>query len=95
MANLLCMRLFLLFFLTPSPRGLDHADHRLPAFVYMYVLNRDLLLALTAMAIERFEQHGVGAVRHRSPPLAHRFKPAPNLGGARRLRNAYSICSRK
>jgi hypothetical protein len=38
----------------PSPRALDHADHRLPAGVHINVLDRDFLLApLAAVAIER------------------------------------------
>jgi hypothetical protein len=47
--------------LTPAPQGLDHADHRLPAGMNVDVLNCDLLLALAAVAIERVEQHRVGA----------------------------------
>jgi hypothetical protein len=45
----------------PAPQGLDHADHRLPAGMNVDVLNCDLLLALAAVAIERVEQHRVGA----------------------------------
>jgi hypothetical protein len=53
--------LFLQFVAIPSPRGLDHSDDSLTARVNMNVLNRDLLLAFAAMAIESIEQHGVGA----------------------------------
>jgi hypothetical protein len=39
----------------PTPQGLDRADHRLPAHVDMNVLDSDLLVALAAMAVKRFE----------------------------------------
>ena len=61
MGNLLCMGLILRFRAIPTPRGLDHADDSLPASMDMDVLDRDLLLALAAVAVERFEQRGVGA----------------------------------
>ena len=40
---------------------LDVADDRLPALVDVDVLDGDLLLALAAMAVQGFEQRGVGA----------------------------------
>ena len=46
---------------SPPPGGLDHADDRLPARMDVDVLDRDLLLALAAVAVERFEQRGIGA----------------------------------
>jgi len=45
----------------PSPRGLDHANYCLAPGVHVDMLHGNLLLALAAMAIERIEQHGVGA----------------------------------
>jgi hypothetical protein len=58
--NLLCMGLFLRFFATPPPpRGGNHPDHGLPAGVDM--LDRDLLLALAAMAVESLRRRGIGA----------------------------------
>jgi hypothetical protein len=64
MGNLLCMGLFLRFRAIPTPqsftsRGADGADHRLTARVDVNVFDSDLLLALAAMAIERFEEGGV------------------------------------
>ena len=53
------MGLILRYFASPSPRGLDHSHQRMPAGVHMDVLNCDLLLALSAMSIERIEQTGV------------------------------------
>ncbi|MGC1180490.1 MAG: hypothetical protein ACLQF1_11160 [Methyloceanibacter sp.] len=38
----------------PSPRGFDRAYHRLTTGVHVNVLDRNLLLALAAMAIESF-----------------------------------------
>jgi hypothetical protein len=43
------------------PRGLDDADDGLAAGMHMDMFHCDLLLALAAMPIERFEQRGVGA----------------------------------
>ena len=43
----------------PHPPGLDVADDGLAAFVDVDVLDRDLLLALAAVAIEGFEQRCV------------------------------------
>jgi hypothetical protein len=54
------MGLILRFRSIPTPRGLDHTDHRLPTGVHMDVLDRDLLLAFASVAIETFEQRGVG-----------------------------------
>jgi hypothetical protein len=62
MGNLLCMGLILRFPAIPTPRGLDRADHRLPARVDVNVLDSDLLLALAAMAIERFEEDSMAAL---------------------------------
>jgi hypothetical protein len=53
------MGLTLRFRLNPSPRGLNHTDHGLPAGMNVDVLDRDLLLALAAVTIECIEQHGV------------------------------------
>jgi len=47
--------------LNPSPWGLNYAYHGLPAGMDVDVLDRDLLHALPAVAIERVEQHGKGA----------------------------------
>ena len=41
--------------LNPSPRGLNHTDHCLPAGMNVNVLDRDLLGTLPAVAIERVE----------------------------------------
>ena len=41
------------------PRGFDHADDSLATRMHVDVLHRDFLLALAAMAIERFEEGGV------------------------------------
>ena len=46
---------------SPPPGRSDHPDHRLPARMDVDVLDRDLLLALAAMAVERFEQRRLGA----------------------------------
>ena len=40
---------------------LDIPDNRLPALVDVNVLDRDFLLALAAVAIERVEKDGIGA----------------------------------
>jgi CheY-like chemotaxis protein len=53
------MALILRFRLNPSPRGLNHTDHDLPAGMNMGMLDRYLLLALAALTIERVEQHGL------------------------------------
>jgi hypothetical protein len=37
----------------PLPRGLNHAHHRLAASMHMDMLDRDLLLTLASMAVER------------------------------------------
>jgi hypothetical protein len=55
------MRLILEFHLFPSPRGPDRADNGLAACVHGDVLYRDLLLDFAAMAVERVEQHRIGA----------------------------------
>lgn len=57
LGKLLSIWLILRFRLNPSPRCLDYADHGLPAGMNVHVLDRDPLLALAAMAIERIEQH--------------------------------------
>ena len=61
MGNLLCMGLILWFRYEPSPRALDVADDGLAAFMNVDVFNRDFLLALAAVAVQRFEKCGVGA----------------------------------
>jgi hypothetical protein len=53
-----CMGLFLRFARHPSPRGGYGADDGLAAGVDGDVLDRDLLLALAPVAIERFKQDG-------------------------------------
>ena len=53
------MGLFPSFRLSPSPPGFDHAHNCLTAGMHMDALHRDFLLALAAMAIERFEEDGV------------------------------------
>ena len=53
------MGLILQFRLNPSPRGLNYTNDGLPTGMHVHVLDRDLLLALAAMAIERFEEGGV------------------------------------
>jgi hypothetical protein len=45
--------------MSPLPRGFDHADDSLATRMHVDVLHRDFLLALAAMAIERFEEGGV------------------------------------
>jgi hypothetical protein len=45
--------------MSPLPRGFDHADDSLATRMHVDVLHRDFLLALAAMAIERFEEDGV------------------------------------
>jgi hypothetical protein len=42
--------------MAPSPRG-DGADDRLPARMDVDVLDRDFLLPLSAIALERFDLH--------------------------------------
>ena len=64
MGNLLCMGLFLEFAGVPTPRLTgcgDHADHRLAARMDVDVFDRDLLLTLAAVAIERIKQDRIGA----------------------------------
>ena len=61
MGNLFCMGLILKFGAIPTPRCLDNSDHRLPAGMDVDVFNRHLLLALAAVAVERFDQRGEGA----------------------------------
>jgi hypothetical protein len=55
MGNLLRMGLFLQFRAVPIPRLTDHADHRLSAGVNVDVFDRNFLLALAAMAVERVD----------------------------------------
>src|SRR5215210_8624748 len=74
MGNLLCMGLILRICAIPTPLGLDSAHHCLATGVHMNVLHRNLLLTLAAMAIERFEQGGVGTGELVS--LAQVFAPA-------------------
>jgi hypothetical protein len=47
---------------------LDVPDNGLAALMHMHVLNRDLLLALAAVTIERFEQRGATTTTTCSPP---------------------------
>ena len=54
---LLCMGLFLQFSSIPTPRSFDVSDHRLSAGVHVHVLDRDLLVTLAAMLVQRVEQH--------------------------------------
>jgi hypothetical protein len=61
MGNLLCMGLILRFRAIPTPRRLHHAHHRLTTGMNVDVLDRDLLLALAAVAVEGFEQRGEAA----------------------------------
>ena len=42
----------------PAPRGGNHPDHGLPAGVDVDVLDRDLLLAFAAVALESLQQRG-------------------------------------
>ena len=51
------MGLILKFWVSPSPRGPDHADDSLAAGMHVDVLHRHLLLALTAMPVQGVEQH--------------------------------------
>ena len=59
MGNLLCMRLIHSFRSTPTPRGLDRANHRLAARMDVDVLDRDLLLAFAAMTVEGLNQRSM------------------------------------
>ena len=52
----------------PYPTPLDVADDGLAAAMDVDVFDRDLLLALAAMAVERLQQCGVGAGK-RLPPV--------------------------
>ncbi|WP_305798587.1 hypothetical protein [Tropicimonas sp. IMCC6043] len=61
MGNLLCMGLFLDLAVIPSPRSLHCADHGLAAGVDVDMLDRDLLLALAAMLVQRVQQSRPGA----------------------------------
>jgi hypothetical protein len=54
-----CMGLTLCFRCEPSPPALDVPDDGLAAFVNVDVLDRDLLLAFAAVAIEGFQQRRV------------------------------------
>ena len=59
MGNLLCIGLLILQFRAiPTPRRLDDADDRLRPGMDVDVLNRNLLLTLAAMSVERFKQRG-------------------------------------
>jgi hypothetical protein len=60
MGNCLCMGLPLICVCHPTP-GLDGADDGLSALVDVNVLNGDLLLALTSVAVQGVEEQGVGA----------------------------------
>jgi hypothetical protein len=46
------MGLILKFWVSPSPRGPDHADDSLATGMHVDVLHRDLLLALAAMPVQ-------------------------------------------
>jgi hypothetical protein len=52
------MNVFLVFTRHPTP-GIDRADDRPPAGVDVDVLDADLLLALAAVPVQRFEKGGV------------------------------------
>ena len=54
---LLCMGLFLQFSSIPTPRSFDVSDHRLSAGVNVNMLDRDLLVTLAAMLVQRVEQY--------------------------------------
>ena len=54
------MGLFLVLRCNPSPRA-DRSHNRLAARVDVNVFNGHFLLALAAMAVERFEQRGESA----------------------------------
>src|SRR5215210_6547665 len=55
------MGLLLAFDRHPTPGVLNVADDRLPAGVDVDVLDRDLLLALAPVPVQRLQQGGVGA----------------------------------
>jgi hypothetical protein len=55
------MGLILRFLPTPAPRALNHAYNSLAAGMYVDMLHSYLLLAFTAMAIERVEQNRICA----------------------------------
>ena len=55
------MGLILCFRCEPSPPALNVADDGLAAFVNVNVLDRDLLLALAAVPVERIEQDRIAA----------------------------------
>jgi hypothetical protein len=61
MGNLPGMGLILQLRAIPGPRRPDHALHRLPARMNVDMLHDHPLLALAAVAVERFKQHGGGA----------------------------------
>ena len=62
-ANLFCMGLFLNLDRVPTPRltgsGSDHAHYSLPTRVDVHVLYSDLMLALTPMTVQSFQQRCV------------------------------------
>src|SRR4029077_5463253 len=54
MGNFRCMGLTLWIRSIPTPPGLDHADHRLPAGMNVDVLHYDPLLRPATVAVEGF-----------------------------------------
>jgi hypothetical protein len=60
MGNLLCMGLFLRFFLSPLP-VLDVAYNGLTALVDVYVFHSDFLLSFATITVERFNLGSEGA----------------------------------
>jgi hypothetical protein len=87
MGNLFCMGLILRFRAFPTPRRLDHPHHRLPAGMDVDMLHRDLLLALAAVAVERFEQRGEAA----GELIGLGEVLAPALASSERLGEAHSF----
>ena len=81
MGNLLCMGLFLRICLMPSPRMLHVANNRLPTCIDVDMLDRDLLLAFAAMAVERFKK---GCVSSRKLAGLGRTFIAPTTTSAER-----------
>ena len=53
-----CIGFFRRFLTGSTPRG-DATDYRLATGLDIYMLNRDPLLTLTTVPIERFDQSGV------------------------------------
>ncbi len=71
--HLLCMSLFLLFRLIPTPRSRHVADDGLSARVNVDVLDGHLLLSLAAMAIDLPAQSSLRADRNTAKPVVNRW----------------------